>query len=430
MAAGLLSCIPMYVAPLPALHLAPRPLVATMMTATQQAPATAALEMVEPVTADEDDDELSLVLDRATAFRPMNDVNIILPFNPSSSWLWQQYKGTILEVTWKPTLYLMLKSALLVWAVRASGYWTWPLLAVPDPSHPIVMRLKSIDVMWNYLLTLATFVSSFFVSQAYPFWRGTLSNTRKIQGRFGDFNLLLAGHALRAKQVGSKGENEGMVFTPKAHAYLTETARLSRLAHILFWASVVRKARGDFFKGSLSLLSTDIGLKGLEERGEISSTSDERKLLEAIPPGSRHHIVFGWMMDKFQTARDEGLIGGGNGLEGQVLQQLTGLRGTCASINDDLAAPMPLAYVHFVQIMTDVVLLLAPFALFPRLGALSILLSGILGLFYRGLLELSKSFLDPFGNEGSIGQNLVIDCLMGEVNAGSVRWVEGGARMP
>ena len=80
--------------------------------------------------------------------------------------------------------------------------------------------------------------------------------------------------------------------------------------------------------------------------------------------------------------------------------------------------------------MTDVVLLLAPFALFPRLGALSILLSGILGLFYRGLLELSKSFLDPFGNEGSIGQNLVIDCLMGEVNAGSVRWVEGGAKMP
>ena len=101
-----------------------------------------------------------------------------------------------------------------------------------------------------------------------------------------------------------------------------------------------------------------------------------------------------------------------------------------ATILDDLAAPMPLAYVHFVQVMTDTVLVLAPFALFPRLGTLSILLSGILGLFYRGLLELSKSFLDPFGNEGSIGQNLQLDCLIGETNAGSVRWLENAASMP
>ena len=80
--------------------------------------------------------------------------------------------------------------------------------------------------------------------------------------------------------------------------------------------------------------------------------------------------------------------------------------------------------------MTDVVLLLAPFALFPRLGALSIALSGILGLFYRGLLELSKSFLDPFGNEGSVGQNLQIDTLLGEANAASLRWVNGAATLP
>ena len=80
--------------------------------------------------------------------------------------------------------------------------------------------------------------------------------------------------------------------------------------------------------------------------------------------------------------------------------------------------------------VTDVVLLLAPFALFPRVGALAIVLSGILGLFYRGLLELSKSFLDPFGNAGSIGQNLQIDCLVGETNYNSVRWTEGLSTLP
>lgn len=86
--------------------------------------------------------------------------------------------------------------------------------------------------------------------------------------------------------------------------------------------------------------------------------------------------------------------------------------------------------MHFVQVVTDVVLVLAPFALFPRLGTLSIALSGILGLFYRGLLELSKSFLDPFGNDGSIGQNLQIDCLLGEINAKSEAWAYGAGELP
>ena len=43
--------------------------------------------------------------------------------------------------------------------------------------------------------------------------------------------------------------------------------------------------------------------------------------------------------------------------------------------------------------------MLAPFALYPRLGALTAPLCGVLTVFYRGFLVLSKSFLDPFGNE-------------------------------
>ena len=63
-------------------------------------------------------------------------------------------------------------------------------------------------------------------------------------------------------------------------------------------------------------------------------------------------------------------------------------------IPDELAARMPLAYVHFTHLLVDALLLLAPFALYAKLGAFAIILNGIIALFYRGLLELSKSFLE------------------------------------
>ena len=56
--------------------------------------------------------------------------------------------------------------------------------------------------------------------------------------------------------------------------------------------------------------------------------------------------------------------------------------------------------VQLVQVIIDSLVVLSPFALYPELGSLSIPATGLLTLFFKGLLELSKSFLDPFGNEG------------------------------
>ena len=91
---------------------------------------------------------------------------------------------------------------------------------------------------------------------------------------------------------------------------------------------------------------------------------------------------------------------------------------------------MPLAYVHIVHVLIDLLLFLAPFALYPKAGALAAPLSGVLTLFYRGLLELSKSFLDPFGNEGSRAQNIQSDVLLTENNRNSNHWWRAGQRMP
>ena len=49
----------------------------------------------------------------------------------------------------------------------------------------------------------------------------------------------------------------------------------------------------------------------------------------------------------------------------------------------------------------------------------------------RQLLELSKSFLDPFGNEGYPGQNIRVDVLVSELNFGAAsRWVRAGQALP
>ena len=83
------------------------------------------------------------------------------------------------------------------------------------------------------------------------------------------------------------------------------------------------------------------------------------------------------------------------------------------------------------QVLVDSLVVLAPPALYPSLGALSIPLCGLLTLFFKGLLELSKSFLDPFGNEGFPGQNIRVDVLVSELNFGAQsRWSAAGSALP
>ncbi len=145
------------------------------------------------------------------------------------------------------------------------------------------------------------------------------------------------------------------------------------------------------------------------------------------------------------------------------MRRVTDLRAEYFSIGDLCAGRMPLAYVQFVQILVDSLVWLAPLSLYPGLGSLSILLCAVLTHFFKGLLELSKSFLDPFGNDGYPGQNIRyvpifseivlsgfherltiifilpqfqnclcrVDVLVSELNFGAAsRWVDAAKRVP
>jgi hypothetical protein len=269
---------------------------------------------------------------------------------------------------------------------------------------------------------MATFVNSFFLSQAYGFWLATKGNTRKVQGRLNDMGMLLATHAQRDGTTGK--------FTPACVELLTDVARWVRLYHVLFWAGQVRPARGD--EGvSLSVLRTEIGLEALRERGAL--TAKEHALLvhnPALTETGRFSAVLEWIVTRFVDAQRGGLLHGSVALEARFLEEACKLRATTASIADDAAARMPLAYVHLVQLLVDCLVVLAPFALYPKLGVLTALLSPILVIFYRGFLQLSKSLLDPFGNEDSTDENFNVFTLICETNKGSLRWFQSVEELP
>ncbi len=237
---------------------------------------------------------------------------------------------------------------------------------------------------------------------------------RKVQGRLNDLGMLLAIHARRDAETGK--------FSAESLELLETIARWVRLYHMLFWAGQVRPARGDHAV-SYSLLRTERGLRGLLERGALTAREFDLLVDEpALSEKARHHAVLEWILARFLDARRTGLLQGGVGLDARFLEEGCKLRAVCASIADDASARMPLSYVHLVQLLVDTLVVLAPFALYPKLGVLTIVLSPLLVVFYRGFLALSKSFLDPFGNGDSLAENFSISCLLCETNSSSVRW--------
>ena len=119
-------------------------------------------------------------------------------------------------------------------------------------------------------------------------------------------------------------------------------------------------------------------------------------------------------------------------LREQIYIQILSLRSTTASIPDLLAAVIPLAYAHIVQILVDIFIFLSPFALYCELGIWSTPAVALLTIFYSGLLDLSKVLLDPLDNDDFYNEsvNMDIPVLIRESNSGSTRWRQGAKYLP
>ena len=358
---------------------------------------------------------------------------IVRPYQPQRSWLWRQWRGTILQHSCQITLINFILSVTLVATIRVlvandlslkRALWSksiWSLGVAPDVSaHPLIARFAVLEKVWRLQMGFVTFALTFFLGQAYSFWREVYTKTRQVQGRLNDLHLLLATHAKRERT-----ESGSSTYTPAAKQLLSDVGDYARLFHILFWASHAKQYR---------ILLTKTGLQRMVDRGIM--TKQQLSVLQQLPqPMTQwHNACLEWMMIRWTQAIDEeGIIDTSNTPVGVVLlERATELRSTYAGIADKLDGRMPLAYVHLLQFLTDTLLFCAPLALYAEMGAFSVVSVAILTIFYGGFLDLGKVFLDPLNNEGYCRKSMYMDLgvLVRESNAGSVRWRDGGERVP
>jgi len=342
---------------------------------------------------------------------------IIPPYMGTTSWIWRQWRGTILRAMWFPVLKNVGVSAACLMLANALG---WNL---ED-------RLQIFEKLWQYHLTFSTFVVTFFLSQAYSFWETSYDLTRSVQGGVNDISLLLATHAVR------RGRNRQL--TPEATRMLSETSRQLCLVHTLFWAGIVCSAPSDEFQDrSYRNLLSQRGLRALCARRLLHEKELESLTLTRLPVNRYSYIVLEWLASRVAAqgaAAGGGCLHGGPMIQQLLFQKFCALRGAMMTIPDELDKRMPKAFVHFAHLLVDTLVIGAPFALYPRMGYFALMAAGLITLFFQGLLELSKSFLDPFGSRRASSKSFYMDIqigvLLSEINAGTEAWLAGAHNLP
>ena len=348
--------------------------------------------------------ELDALIDSVTANE--SKFAIVRPYDSEGAWLWSQWSGSLLQLTWKKMILLAAVAAVNCVAVGTALHATWPLFAMPGPmlngqlaSEPLVARLESLSTVWEYQLTLCTFVVTFFLNQAWTFRSRLYETLRTVQGCSQDVCLLASVHAQR-----DSSSSQGSRYTATSETLIADLGRYVRLAHVFFWSSrsgttayIVSQNQAERRTDQVARygdLLSPAGLNRLVERGELSQHELDTLRGTALAESEYCYALLEWIGLQLVEAHEAGLLRGGAGFEMKMLEKLTSLRGAYFAIGDALDFRMSLAYVQFVQTLTDVLVFLAPFALYPKVGAWSIPLSALLTYFYCGLLELSKSFFD------------------------------------
>jgi len=168
-------------------------------------------------------------LDDLTEWAVSDEANrpIICEYDPDAWWLWKKWRGTALSMVWGP---VMINIALGICVDRYVHFYsdeTWPLFAVPPAESPVIQQLVGMKSLWEYQLTLCTFILAFFTSQAYTHWKSVYFTTRAIQGRINDVCMLITISAKRP----DKTDAIISAYTDEAKELVETCTRLIRLSH-------------------------------------------------------------------------------------------------------------------------------------------------------------------------------------------------------
>jgi len=387
-------------------------------------------------------------LDRLSNWSVAEESNrpVICEYEPNGFWLWTKWRGTVLQLTYRAVLITIAMGAAIDFWARSVSDVSWPLIAVPPSTDPLITSLEGLRKMWGYQLTLGTFVLTFFTSQAYEYWKKVYDTARAIQGRINDICMLLTIGAQRGGNITNTMGSTG--YSAKASKFVKVCTRLIRVSHTFFWAATPTISNGlsdceEYLKDAENctlpiddahigpLLLSPYGIRALVQTGQLTTGEVQGLVKTGLPPSQYAYVLLVWVGLYSMNGMKDGTLCCDSGFEENLMRQLTALRGEYFNVDDFRAGRMPVAYVQLMQVLIDSLVVLAPFALYPELGSLSIPMAALLTLFFKGLLELSKSFLDPFGVEGNTGQNIRVDVLVSELNYGAnSRWVKAGAVLP
>ncbi len=302
--------------------------------------------------------------DTLTEWATCDEANrpVICEYDPDAWWLWSRWRGTALSITYIPViLTLCLGIGVDRYAHYASD-WSWSFFAVPPQDDPIIMQLVGMKVVWEYQLTLCTFILAFFTSQSYSFWRSVYFTTRAIQGRINDICLLISASAEREcindddnddnnnnDTKRKKNDSTSTGYSEQASELVKTCARLVRLSHTFFWASTPTLSNGLGDGGVLDgddqqdilsrieigpILLSPEGLRRLQQVDELTKNEVDALLASGLPPSQYTYILLEWVALYALEGLKDGILIGGNGLEENLLRQITSLRAEYFTIGD------------------------------------------------------------------------------------------------
>ena len=354
------------------------------------------------------------ILDKIAGVDSRYGGDIIHKFKPQRLWLWTRWRYTVLAFSYPFVLFNMGLTAALALAVELSAGSDWTPGHEPDQENPTIQQLNTIfGQVFNYLFTLATFVLTFYLSEAFGLWKQMYFTTRKIQAGLNEIMMMLAVGATR---------DDMKEYTPEAEACLDDVAHFVRLYHLFMWGR---------FSHTYSIVVSEKGMNRMLTRGLI--TDDQFRCLQVQDDGiTAHHTCMTWIAMRIFQGMEEGGIMGDTALKMAVLERINFVRSSQSDVGDIIDGRMSLAYAHLVQMLVDVLLITSPFALYAQQGIWAILTVGVLTVFYAGVLDLSKMYLDPLDNDGLYDDSVNMDLgvLMNEMNLGAAEWKKGAMFVP
>ena len=164
----------------------------------------------------------------------------------------------------------------------------------------------------------------------------------------------------------------------------------------------------------------------MRERGLLNRAEYDALVSANLPPSRWYMVVFVWLMSRTSAALKHGLLRRRPRPRAVAADAAVQLRGACLR-GSPMSSPRGCRWRTSTSPPSSSTRSSSSRrSPFYRLGAVSIVLGPLLVLFYRGLLELSKCFLDPFGDRRmsstDLSADISVDTLLGESNAGSLVW--------